>query len=199
MEIIFFWCHMLGHTHNHWFFFTVRNMTTIYGKQKRKGRAAFSSEEFKESGWRIEGERGPSAPPKQCAKLFIGKEPVRSDPQPGFEVCAGTILSISIGASGQEYFYITTRSAADAVTEVTYMLKTTNMLRPVSRKSKAKDLLERLDTVATWWMQVLPAEQWRRETMSQRGEMTPPEQHTAIERIYAAHRAAAQQFQAPTS
>jgi hypothetical protein len=175
---------MLGHTHNHWFFFTVRNMTTIYGKQKRKGRAAFSSEEFKESGWRIEGERGPSAPPKQCAKLFIGKEPVRS---------------ISIGASGQEYFYITTRSAADAVTEVTYMLKTTNMLRPVSRKSKAKDLLERLDTVATWWMQVPPAEQWRRETMSQRGEMTPPEQHTAIERIYAAHRAAAQQFQAPTS
>jgi hypothetical protein len=45
-------------------------MTTVYGKLKRKGRAAFSSEEFKESGWRIEGERGPSAPPKYCAKLF---------------------------------------------------------------------------------------------------------------------------------
>jgi hypothetical protein len=29
--------------------------------------------------------------------------------------------------------------------------------------------------------------------------MTPPEQHAAIERIYAAHRAAAQQFPAPTS
>jgi hypothetical protein len=117
-------------------------MTTIYGKQKRKGRAAFSSEEFKESGWRIQGERGPSAPPKYCAKLFIGKEHVKSDPQPGLEVCAGTILSISIGASGQEHFYITTRSAADAVTEVTYMLKTTNMLQLVSRTSKAKDLLE---------------------------------------------------------
>jgi hypothetical protein len=190
---------MPGQTHNRWFVLNVRNMTTIYGKQKRKGRAAFSSEEFKESGWRIEGERGPSAPPKQCAKLFIGKEPVRSDPQPGFEVCAGTILSISIGASGQEYFYITTRSAADAVTEVTYMLKTTHMLRPVSRTSKAKDLLERLDTVASWWMQVPPAEQWRRQTMSQRGEMTPPEHHASIERIYTAHRAAAQQLRAPTS
>jgi hypothetical protein len=174
-------------------------MTTVYGKLKRKGRAAFSSEEFKESGWWIEGERGPSAPPKSCAKLFIGKEPVKSDPQPGLEVCAGTILSISIGASGQEHFYITTRSAANAITEVTYMLKTTNMLRPVSRTSKAKDLLERLDTVATWWMQVPPAEQRRRETMSRRGEMTPPEQHGSIERIYAAHRAAAQQFRAPTS
>jgi hypothetical protein len=156
-------------------------MTTVYGKPNRKGRAAFSSEEFKESGWRIQGERGPTAPLKYCAKLFIGKEPVKSDPQPGLEVCAGTILSISIGASGQEHFYITTRSAADAVTEVTYMLKTTNMLRPVSRTSKAKDLLDRLDTV------------------SRRGEMTPPEQHASIERIYAAHRAAAQQFQAPTS
>jgi hypothetical protein len=174
-------------------------MTTIYGKQKRKGRVAFSSEEFKESGWRIQGERGPSAPPKYCAKLFIGKEHVKSDPQPGLEVCAGTILSISIGASRQEHFYITTRSAADAVTEVTYMLKTTNMVRPVSRTSKAKDLLERLDTVATWWMQVPPAEQRRRETMSRRGEMTPPEQHTSIEHIYAAHRAAAQQVGAPTS
>jgi hypothetical protein len=69
----------------------------------------------------------------------------------------------------------------------------------VSRTSKAKDLLERLDTVATWWMQVPPAEQRRRETMSRRGEMTPPEQHAAIERIYAAHCAAAQQFLAPTS
>jgi hypothetical protein len=34
--------------------------------------------------------------------------------------------------------------------------------------------------------------------MSQRGEMTPPEQHAAIERIYAVHRAAAQQLWAPT-
>jgi hypothetical protein len=80
---------------------------------------------------------------------LIGKEPVKSDPQPGFEVCAGTVLSISISTSGQEHFYITTRSAADVVTEVTYMLKTTNMLQLVSCTSKAKDLLERLDTVAT--------------------------------------------------
>jgi hypothetical protein len=79
------------------------------------------------------------------------------------------------------------------------MLKTTNMLRPVSRTSKAKDLLERLDTMANWWMQVPPAEQRRRETMSRREEMTPPEQHASIERIYAAHRATAQQFWAPTS
>jgi hypothetical protein len=71
------------------------------------------------------------------------------------------------------------------------MLKT-DMLWPVSRTLKAKDLLERLDTVATWWMQVSPAEQWRRETMSRREEMTPPEQHASIERIYAAHCAAAQ-------
>jgi hypothetical protein len=91
---------MPGHVHNFLLFLNVRNMTIIYGKLKRKGRAAFSLEEFKESGWRIKGERGPSAPPKQCAKLFIGKEPVKSDPQLGFEVCVGTILSISIGASG---------------------------------------------------------------------------------------------------
>jgi hypothetical protein len=31
---------MPGHTHNRWFVLNVRNMTTIYGKQKRKGRAA---------------------------------------------------------------------------------------------------------------------------------------------------------------
>jgi hypothetical protein len=186
--------------HNDCFFLgNVRKMATVYRKLKRKGRAAFSSEEFKESGWRIQGERGASAPSKYSAKLFIGKEPVKSDPQPSFEVCAGTILSISIGASGQEHFYITTRSTADAITEVTYMLKTTNMLWPMSRTLKAKDLLERLDTVATWWMQVPPAEQWRRETISRRREMTPPEQHASIERIYAAHRAAAQQFRAPTS
>ena len=191
---------MIRLVHNDCFFFVnVRKMTIVYGKLKRKGRAAFSSEEFKESGWRIEGERGPSAPPKYSVMLFIGKELVKSDPQPGLEFCAGTILSISIGASGQEHFYITTRSATDAVTEVTYMLKTTNLLRPVSRTSKAKDLLERLDTVATWWMQVPPAEQRRRQTMSQRGEMTPPEQHASIESIYAAHRAAAQQYRAPTS
>ena len=124
-------------------------MSTIYGKLKRKGRAAFSLEEFKDSGWRIEGERGPSAPPMQCAKLFIGKEPIKSDLQPGLEFCAGTILSISIGASGHEHFYITTRSSTDDITEVTYMLRTTYMLRPVGRTSKAKDLLERLDIVAT--------------------------------------------------
>jgi hypothetical protein len=174
------------------------NMTTIYGKLKRKGRATFSSEEFKESGWRIKGERGPSAPSKQCAKFFIGKEPIKSDPQLGFEVCASTLFSISIGMSGQEHFYITTRSAGDTVTEVTYMLKTTHMLRPMSRTSKAKDILERLDTVASWWMQVPPAEQWRRQTMSRRGELTLPEHHVSIERIYATHHAAAQQFWAPT-
>jgi hypothetical protein len=48
-------------------------------------------------------------------------------------------------------------------------------------------------------MQVPPAEQWRRQTMSQRGEMTPPEHHASIERIYVAHRATAQQLRAPTS
>jgi hypothetical protein len=121
---------MPGHYHNFLLFLNVRNMTTIYG--------------------RIEGERGPSVPLKQCAKLFIGKEPVKSDPQLGFEVCTSTILSISICVSRQEYFYITTRSAVDAITEVTYMLKTTNMLRPMNQASKAKDLLERLDMVASW-------------------------------------------------
>jgi hypothetical protein len=34
-------------------------MTTVYGKLKRKGRVAFSSEEFKESGG---GSRGKGAP-----------------------------------------------------------------------------------------------------------------------------------------
>jgi hypothetical protein len=200
MEFNFCYCQLKTHAHNDCFFFwTAKKMTTIYRKLKRKGRAAFSFEEFKEHGWWIQGERGPSAAPKHCAKLFIGKEPIKSDPQPGLEVCAGTILSISIGASGQEHFYITTPSAADTVTKVTYMLRTTYMLQPVSQTSKAKDLLERLDTVATWWMQVPPAEQWRRQTMSQRGEMTPPEQHASIERIYAVHRAVAQQFWAPTS
>jgi hypothetical protein len=79
------------------------------------------------------------------------------------------------------------------------VLKTMHMLRLVSRASKAKDLLERLDTMASWWMQVPPAEQCRRQMMSQRGEMTPPEQHASIERIYAAHCAATQQFRALTS
>jgi hypothetical protein len=86
---------MRGHAHKDFLFFcNVKNMTTIYGERKKKGKAAFSSEEFKEHGWRIQGERGPSAPPKQCAKLFIGKEPIKSDPQPGFEVCANTMYSL---------------------------------------------------------------------------------------------------------
>jgi hypothetical protein len=64
----------------------------------------------------------------------------------------------------------------------------------MSWMSKAKDLLERLDTVASWWMQVPLAEQWRPQMMSQRGEMTLLEHHASIERIYAAHRIAAQQL-----
>ena len=134
-------------------------MTTIYRKLQRKWKAAFSLEEFKESGWRIQGERSPSAPLKYYAKFFIGKELVKLDPQLGFQVCALTIFCIFIGASRHEHFYITTRLAGDVVTEVTYMLKTTNMLWPVNRTLNAKDLLERLDTVATWWMQVPPVEQ----------------------------------------
>jgi hypothetical protein len=67
------------------------------------------------------------------------------------------------------------------------MLKTTNMLRPVSRTSKVKDLLERLDTVASWWMKVPLVEQRRRQTMSQKGELTPPDQHASIERIVPLH------------
>jgi hypothetical protein len=84
MEFSFWYCQRTRFVHNDFIFLgNVRKMTTVYGKLKRKGRAAFSSEEFKESGWRIQGERGPSAPPKYSAKLFIGKEPVKSDPQPG--------------------------------------------------------------------------------------------------------------------
>jgi hypothetical protein len=79
------------------------------------------------------------------------------------------------------------------------MLKTTHILQPVSRMSKAKDFLERLDMVASWWMQVPPAEQWRHQTMSWRGELTPPKHHASIEHIYAAHRITAQQLQALTS
>jgi hypothetical protein len=79
----------------------------------------------------------------------------------GYEFNAGTVLSISIGNSGQDHFFITTRSHDDGVTEKNFILLSSNMLRPLSRKSKAKDILENLDIVATWWSQVPPYEQCR--------------------------------------
>jgi hypothetical protein len=120
-------------------------------------------------------------------QLFIGKEALRIDLSTGFEVSAGTILSISIGRSRQPHFYITARSQVNGVTEVTFMLKVANMLRPISCTSKAKDLLEGLDTMASWWTNIPPYEQRRRLTMSMRGKEMVVNQQCSVERLYAVH------------
>jgi hypothetical protein len=160
-------------------------MATVEGKFKRKRRVAHASQEFKSHGWWIEGERGPSAPPNQCARLYIGKEPIGIHMNTGLELCHGKVLSISIGSSGQDHFFITTKSDDDGVTEKNFTLLSSNILRPMSRKSKAKDILENLDTVATWWSKVPPYQQRMREVMSKRGQQTPLQDHGAVERLYA--------------
>jgi hypothetical protein len=159
-----------------------RTMAAVEGKKKRKRRAGLASEEYKSHGWWIQGEKGPSAPPKQCAQLYIGKEPIHTHMGTGLEVNKGRVVSISIGISGQEHFFITTN---DGVKERNFTLLSSNMLRPVSRKSKAQDVLENLDTVAMWWSQVPPYEQRRREVMSKRGQETRVEEHGSVERLYA--------------
>jgi hypothetical protein len=164
-------------------------MATLQRNAKRKSLAAMTNAGFKEHGWWIQGERGPTAPPKHCAQLFIGKEPLSIGLTTALEIPVGTILSISIGRSGQPHFYITTRSHDDGITQVTYMLLVANMLRPISRTSKAKDLLEGLDTMASWWAEIPPYEQRRRLTMSMRGRETTFDQQHSVEMLYAAHRA----------
>jgi hypothetical protein len=54
---------MPGHACKNIFILNVKNMTTVYKKLKRKGRAPFFSDGFKASGWWIERERGLNAPP----------------------------------------------------------------------------------------------------------------------------------------
>jgi hypothetical protein len=131
-------------------------MATPQQNAKRKSWAARIDAGFKEHGWWIQWERGLTAPLKYCAQLFIGKEPLSIDMTTTFEIPAETILSISIGRSGQPHFYITTKSHEDGITHVTYMLLVANMLRPISRTSKAKDLLEGLDMMASWWIEIPP-------------------------------------------
>jgi hypothetical protein len=121
-----------------------RNMTMVQGKFKRTKRD-HASEEWKSHGWWIDGERGPSALPKQCAQLYIDKEPIKTHMSTSYEFNAGTVLSISIRNSGQDHFFITTRSHDDGVTKKNFTLLSLNMLRPLSRKSKAKDILENLE------------------------------------------------------
>jgi hypothetical protein len=69
------------------------------------------------------------------------------------------------------------------------MLLVANMVRPINRTSKAKDLLEGLDTMASWWTEIPPYEQRRRLTMSMRGRKTAFDQQQSLEMLYAAHRA----------
>jgi hypothetical protein len=90
-------------------------MATLQRNAKRKSLAAMTNAGFKEHGWWIQGERGPTAPPKRCAQLFIGMEPLSIGLTTAFEIPAGTILSIFIGRSGQPHFYITTRSYEDGI------------------------------------------------------------------------------------
>jgi hypothetical protein len=159
-----------------------RTMATVEGKKKRKRRAGLASQEYKSHDWWIEGERGPSAPPKQCAQLYIRKEPIHLHMGTGLEVNKGRVVSISIGISGQEHFFITTN---DGVKEGNFTLLSSNMLRPVSRKSKAQDVLKNLDIVATCWSQVPPYEQRMQEVMSKREQQTRVDEHGSVERLYA--------------
>jgi hypothetical protein len=98
------------------------------------------------------------------------------------EVDKRRVVSISIDISGQEHFFITTN---DGVKERNFTLLSSNMFCPVSRKSKAQDVLENLDTGATWWNQVPPYEQHRQEVMSKRGQQTRMDEHGSVERLYA--------------
>jgi hypothetical protein len=50
------------------------------------------------------------------------------DPSMGLEFCARIVFFVFINTSRQPHLYITTRSEADAVTEVIYTLLTINML-----------------------------------------------------------------------
>lgn len=155
---------------------------------KRKMDLGFSTEEWKSHGWWIKGERDSNAPPKHCANLFIGKEPIGTIPNTALEFCAGAILSISIGVTEQPHFFITTRSFADGRTICTYTLRCGNMLRPIDRISKAKDVIKELEQVALWWNTIPRDEQKRRQTMSKRGSETPPELHYRVEEMFAAAR-----------
>ena len=134
-------------------------MAILQWDAKRKSLAAMTNAGFKEYGWWIQGEWGLTSPLKHCVQLFFGKELVSIGLTTALEIPAGTILSISIGRSRQPHFYIMTRFHEDGITQVTYMLLEANMLRPISRMSKAKDLLEGLDTMASWWAKIPPYEQ----------------------------------------
>jgi hypothetical protein len=76
------------------------------------------------------------------------------DPSMGLEFCARIVFFVFINTSRQPHLYITTRSEADAVTEVIYTLLTINMLWLVSKTLKAKDIMNNLDTITSWWMKV---------------------------------------------
>jgi hypothetical protein len=138
-----------------------------------------------EVSWWIEGERGPSAPPKQCMQLYIGKEPIKTHMSTCFEFNVRIVILLSIRNSGQDHFFINTKSHDDAMIEKNFTLLSLNMLHPLSRKSKAKDILENLDIVATWWSQVLPYEQRWREVMSKKGQQTQEQDHETMEILYA--------------
>jgi hypothetical protein len=87
------------------------------------------------------------------------------------------MVSISIENNGQDHFFITTISNANGVPKVNYTFLSLNMLHPMSKKSEAKDILENLDIVVTWWGKIPPHEQRKREVMSKRRKQTPIEQH----------------------
>lgn len=163
----------------------------ILGKKRKIG---FNTDEWKAHGWWIQGERGEAAAPRHQARLFIGKEPLGTKITPGLEFCAGTVLAISIGNSGQSHFFVTTRSSADKKTEVTYTLHCSNILRPISQLSKASDVLLHLDQVAHWWNELSVEEKRRRELISKRGSETPIGLHNEVEQMFAAARVSPWRF-----
>ena len=169
-------------------------MATREAILQRKHRIGFITEEWKSHGWWIEGERGETAAPRHQAHLFIGKEPLGTKITPGLEFCAGSVLAISAGSSGQPHFFVTTQSVADLKTEVTYTLQCSNILRPISQLSKASDVLQNLDQVAHWWDELSVEEKRRRELISKRGSQTPIGLHKEVEQMFAAARVSPWRF-----
>jgi hypothetical protein len=60
-----------------------KEMATTKRNTKWKSQATLTIKEFKFRGWWIQGEWGPTALPKHCVQLFVGKEPIATNPNKG--------------------------------------------------------------------------------------------------------------------
>jgi hypothetical protein len=154
--------------------------------------------DFKFHDWWIQKERDPSAPPKQFVQLFISKEPIATDLRIGFELCTRIVLSISIKKNGKPHSFVTMKSNVDGVIKVNYTLMPSNMLHLLSRTSKAKDILDNLVIIATWWNKISSYEQRRHEVMSKQRKKILVEQHRSMEKLYALAQVSPRQFGQPT-